>query len=108
MAVLSNRAQPFQDTLDSHNLSEFFSFSLAGGEVDAYKPDPGLFEHALKRAGITAQEAVYVGDNYFADVIGSSRAGLTPILFDPEGIFPEAECITITTFDELNSVIKDI
>jgi putative hydrolase of the HAD superfamily len=108
MAVLSNRNKPFQDTLDSHNISEFFDFSIAGGEVDAYKPEPGLFEHALKRANLTARETVYVGDNYFADVVGSRRAGLTPILYDPVGIFPDADCTTIKTFDELHSVIKVI
>jgi len=108
MAVLSNRSQPFQETLDTHTIGEFFDFAVAGGEVNAYKPDPGLFEHALQRANVTAQETVYVGDNYFADVVGSRRAGLTPILYDPVGIFPEAECTTIKTFDELYSAIKDI
>ncbi len=108
MAVLSNRDKPFQETLDTHNISEFFDFSFAGGEVSAYKPDPEFFEHALKRAGVTAQEAVYVGDNYFADVVGSRRAGLTPVLYDPIGIFPEADCATIKTFDELNYTIKVI
>lgn len=106
MAVLSNRSKPFQDTLDSHTISGFFEFSIAGGEVDAYKPEPGLFQHALKRAGLTAQETVYVGDNYFADVVGSRRAGLTPVLCDPIGIFPDADCITIKTFDELKAVIN--
>lgn len=108
MAVLSNRNEPFQETLETHRISEFFDFSLAGGEVDAYKPEPGLFEHALKRADLTAQEAIYVGDNYFADVVGSRRAGLTPVLYDPRGIFPEADCTTIKSFDELNSVIKEL
>jgi len=108
MAVLSNRDKPFQETLDSHNIGGFFDFSLAGGEVDAYKPEPGLFEHALQRADVTARETVYVGDNYFADVVGSRRAGLTPVLYDPLGIFPEANCITIKSFDELNSVLKVI
>ena len=108
MAVLSNRDKPFQDLLKSHGISEFFSFSLAGGEVNSFKPDPGLFEQALKRAGLAAREAVYVGDNYFADVIGSRRAGLRPVLYDPDAIFPEADCITIRSFDELNSVIKSI
>lgn len=108
MAVLSNRDRPFLETLETHAISEFFEFSLAGGEVDSYKPEPGLFEHALQRAGLTAQEAVYVGDNYFADVVGARRAGLTPVLFDPDEIFPEADCIVIKSFDELNSAIKDI
>ncbi len=108
MAVLSNRDKPFQDTLESHGISEFFSFSLAGGEVKSYKPDPGLFEHALERAGLSSQEAVYVGDNYFADVVGSRRAGLRPVLFDPDTVFPEADCTTIRSFGELNSVLKSI
>jgi HAD superfamily hydrolase (TIGR01549 family) len=51
MAVLSNRDRPFLETLETHAISEFFEFSLAGGEVDSYKPEPGLFEHALQRAG---------------------------------------------------------
>ena len=75
--------------------------------MDSYKPEPGLFEHALKRAGLAPQEAVYVGDNYFADVVGSRRAGLQPVLFDPDVIFPEADCITIRSFGQLHAVLGD-
>ncbi len=106
MAVVSNRDKPFQDTLDSHSLSEFFSYSLAGGEVDSYKPAPGIFEHALKQMNVTAPETVYVGDNYFADVVGARRAGLQPVLYDPKLIFPDADCTTIRSFDELIPVIQ--
>jgi putative hydrolase of the HAD superfamily len=81
---------------------------VAGGEVNSYKPDTGLFEHALKRADVSAQQAIYVGDNYFADVIGARRAGLTPVLFDPDEIFPEADCLKIRSFHELNSIVKVI
>jgi FMN phosphatase YigB (HAD superfamily) len=108
MAVLSNRDKPFQDLLVSHGINEFFSFSLAGGEVNSYKPQTGLFEHALNRARLAPNEAIYVGDNYFADVIGSRRAGLQPVLYDPEMVFPEADCTTIRSFNELISTIKDI
>lgn len=108
MAVVSNRDKPFQDSLADHRLSEFFTFSLAGGEVDSYKPEPGIFEHALARGHVTAQETIYIGDNYFADVVGSRRAGLRPVLYDPEGVFPEADCPTIKSFDELKSLLKVI
>lgn len=108
MAVISNRDRPFQDVLDSHGLSEFFDFSLAGGDVDIYKPDPGIFEHALQRANLTPQETVYVGDNYFADVIGSRRAGLQPVLYDPSGIFVDVDATIIQSFDELQAVIRDM
>ena len=108
MAVISNREKPFLDIMESHKLNPFFEFSLAAGEVDSYKPNPEVFHHALKRAGLTAQQVAYVGDNYFADVIGSRRAGLTPVLYDPNGIFPEADCATIRSFDQLQSVIEVI
>ena len=106
LAVISNRDQPFQNVLDAHGLSEFFPYSLAGGEVDIYKPEPGIFEHALKQMQVTAPETVYVGDNYYADIVGARRAGLQPVLYDPKRIFPDADCITIQSFDELIGVIQ--
>jgi FMN phosphatase YigB (HAD superfamily) len=108
LAVISNRDKPFHELLASHSLSEYFHFSLAAGEVDIYKPDPGVFKHALERGKVTAQETVYVGDNYFADVVGSRRAGLHPVLYDPVGIFPEADCAKIESFDELIPLIKGL
>lgn len=108
LAVVSNRDKPFHELLASHSLSEYFHFSLAAGEVESYKPDPGVFKHALERGNVTAEETVYVGDNYFADVVGSRRAGLHPVLYDPVGVFPEADCARIKSFDELNAVIESM
>ena len=108
LGVISNRDKPFQDVLQDHGISEFFDVLLAAGEINIFKPEPGVFEHALQRVKIPAQEAMYVGDNYFADVVGSRRAGLLPVLYDPLGVFPEPDCATIKSFDELNSIIKVI
>jgi HAD superfamily hydrolase (TIGR01662 family) len=106
LAVISNRDRPFRDVLDAHGLSEFFPYSLAGGEVDIYKPEPGIFEHALQQVQVTASETVYVGDNYYADIVGARRAGLEPVLYDPKRVFPDADCATIRSFDELLPVIE--
>ena len=108
LGVISNRDKPFQDVLDEHGIGEFFDFSLAAGEVNVFKPDPGLFEHALRRVHVSAGEALYVGDNYYADVVGARAAGLQPVLYDPLGIFPDPDCATIKSFDELNSIVKVI
>jgi len=108
MAVLSNRNESFMQLLDDHKIGEFFDFSIPAGEVQVWKPDPGFFAHALQRAGVAAGEVVYVGDNYFADVVGSRRAGLTPVLVDPLNIFPDADCIRIKTFDELIHILKTL
>jgi HAD superfamily hydrolase (TIGR01549 family) len=108
LAVISNRDLPFQQLLHEHGIGEFFDFSMAAGEVGVWKPDPGLFEHALQRVDLSPADAIYVGDNYYADVVGSRSAGLLPVLYDPLGIFPEPDCVTIKSFDELNSVLKAI
>jgi FMN phosphatase YigB (HAD superfamily) len=108
LGVISNRDKPFQNVLDDHGIGELFDFSLAAGEVNVFKPDPGVFAHGLQRVHLAAQEAIYVGDNYYADVLGARNAGLQPVLYDPLGVFPDPDCATIKSFDELNSIIKVI
>jgi putative hydrolase of the HAD superfamily len=105
LGVVSNREGPFYEELKELELDGYFRFALAGGEVDAFKPDPRIFEHALERAGTSAAETIYVGDNYFADILGSSRAGLVPVLFDPAGLFPEADCAVIRSFHEFPALL---
>ncbi|MCC6500260.1 MAG: HAD family hydrolase [Anaerolineales bacterium] len=108
MAVVSNRDRPFAEELESHGIADLFAFSLAGGEVDSYKPEPEIFVHALKRVSLQPEQVVYVGDNYFADVVGSRRAGLRPVLYDPGAYFPEADCAVIKSFEELIPAIADL
>jgi len=49
------------------------------------KPEPPLFELALKRMGVTETEAVMVGDSVDSDIRGARRVGLTAVLFAPKG-----------------------
>ncbi len=106
LGVVSNREDPFHEELQSIKLDSYFHFTLAAGEVNSYKPESAIFEHAIAKAGTSASETIYVGDNYFADIIGSRRAGLIPVLYDPRGLFPEADCDVIKSFDEMPALIK--
>jgi HAD superfamily hydrolase (TIGR01509 family) len=101
LAMLSNRSQPYGEELESLGLASYFEFALAAGEVDVWKPDPWIFRYALDKLGTQPGETLYVGDNYFADVIGAQGAGLRPILVDPIGVFPKAECTVIQNVSEL-------
>lgn len=108
LGVVSNRDEPYLDELKKLALDQFFSFALAAGEVDSYKPERRIFEHALEMAGTSAAETMYIGDNYFADVVGSLRAGLVPVLYDPGSLFPDAanECAVIKSFSEFYDLLK--
>lgn len=50
----------------------------SAADVDTAKPDPGIVEVALGRAGVTAACAVFVGDSVW-DAVASVRAGVPVI-----------------------------
>jgi putative hydrolase of the HAD superfamily len=106
LAVLSNRDKPFVEEIEKLGLAQFFELTLAGGEVQMWKPEPHLFAHGCERLHVQPDEAAYVGDNYFADVVGARRAGLLPVLYDPRGIFPDPGCVVIQSFDDLPGVLS--
>ena len=105
LGVISNREKPLDDTLTEIGLAAYFGLALASGEIDAWKPDPEIFLHACKRLEVQPDEAAYVGDNYFADIVGARSAGLTPVLYDPRGIFDDPECAVLRSFDDLPRVL---
>ena len=106
LGVVSNRDHPYQEVINELGLGNYFHFSMAAGEVNSWKPDPGIFEHAVKMAGGTPETTLYIGDNYFADVVGARRAGLLPVLYDPKRLFHEPGCPVITSFEELPKVVQ--
>lgn len=102
LGVVSNRSQAFHGLLEELGLGPYFDFALAAGEVNAWKPDSVIFEHAVQRAGTRPACTMYVGDNYYADVVGAQRAGLQPVLFDPEGLFPDPGCPVIRSLKDFD------
>ena len=74
-AVLSNADDgyllPMVDRLDLK-----FERVLSSEAVRVYKPEPGVFHEMIKALGIRPEEAAYVGDKQFEDVLGSSRVGM--------------------------------
>ena len=47
------------------------------------KPFPGGFRAALARIGVPASEAVMIGDQVFADLLGGKIIGCVTVLVDP-------------------------
>ncbi len=47
---------------------------------DAGKPDPSAWLRAVKMLGVEKEQAVYIGDQVFVDVIGANNAGIDNIL----------------------------
>jgi putative hydrolase of the HAD superfamily len=108
VALVSNRRDPLTALCTELGLDGHFHFTLSAGEAGSYKPDPGIFLKAVALAGCAPESAAYVGDNYYADVVGARAAGLHPVLIDPLGIFPDAGCATICSLSELEGVLAQL
>ena len=106
LGLITNRSQPVTPMLEELNIIDLFDITLTAGEVGYWKPDPRLFQYALQILKIAPDAAVYVGDNYFADVLGSRAAGLTPILFDPIELYPSPGCVVIRSISDLHVLFK--
>ncbi len=103
LGLITNRTnvERFHELLDQVELRPYFDLILASGEVGVLKPDPGIFSAALERIEAKAESSVYIGDNYWADVVGARRAGVTPVLFDPHHLFTEADCLVLESMEDL-------
>jgi putative hydrolase of the HAD superfamily len=108
LGVVSNRDMPFIEELKQLGLDGYFNLAVSGGEAGSKKPDPGIFQHTLALAGVSPAESLYVGDNYFADVVGARNAGINPVLLDTDGIFHQPDCPTIKSLAELREILKHI
>lgn len=105
VGLVSNRSHPLGPIAGELGLSDLFHFTLAAGEVGAFKPAPEIFLKAVELASCAPAEALYVGDNYYADVEGARGAGLRPVLIDPRGLFPEPGCAVIHTIGDLPALL---
>ncbi len=107
LGVISNRSQPFHNVLEQLGIANWFDITLAAGEIGYWKPNAAIFNHArLQFADLAAAECIYVGDNYFADGIGAHKAGMIPIIFDPEGLYGNISFPCIAELGEVTAVLQ--
>lgn len=86
-----------------------FEFIIATSEYLFRKPHKRIFELALEKADLSAEEVWYVGDNYNCDVVGARNAGIFPIWYvgaiDMSSEEKE-DVLTIKSWRELREMIE--
>jgi FMN phosphatase YigB (HAD superfamily) len=103
MGLVTNRSSSIAEEVEGMGFSPYFDFFYSASDVNSWKPDAGIFEHALYLSQSCPEETAYIGDNYYTDVIGALNNGLYPILYDPHNVFPDAGCQVITRISDLCS-----
>ena len=103
--VVSNSNGWVRALLAGAGLVDALDFVIDSAVVGVEKPDPRIFRLGLEQAGVAAHEAVYVGDLYSVDVLGSRAAGLGAILLDPRGFWGPRDCDTARDLLEATGLI---
>jgi putative hydrolase of the HAD superfamily len=76
LGVVSNFDSRLRQILPQLGIGEFFEELVLSSEVGAEKPSPFIYEEALRRFDVRAEEALHVGDEPEADWRGAAAAGL--------------------------------
>jgi putative hydrolase of the HAD superfamily len=108
LGVISNSIGTLEGQLVRLDLARYFQVILDSAIVGTQKPHSGIFKLALQAVGVEGSEAVYVGDTYATDVGGAELAGLTGVLMDSVGAYPEAACPRISSLPELKRILEDL
>ena len=85
MGLISNWDSTCRQVLKDNGLLEYLEFSIISFEIGIEKPDYQIFSTALRCSGATGKDSLYIGDNYYDDVVGAQKVGMDVVLVNPYG-----------------------
>ncbi len=109
LGIISNWDGTARNVLNSAELTEYFDPIIISSEVNCKKPDAEIFELALDRAGVSADQCIYVGDNYYDDAVGSRAVGMKALIlnrFGKLGVEEINDCPIINHISEIPEHVR--
>jgi putative hydrolase of the HAD superfamily len=79
MGIVSNFYGNLQNILAEFDLASFFGVVADSSQLGIFKPEPGIFNHAIKALGAVPAETSMVGDSLEKDCAAARNLGLTTI-----------------------------
>jgi len=105
-ALVSNTMWPgtfHRRQLRRFELLPYLDHTVFSADLSIWKPQPGIYQHALDALSVDPGEAIFVGNSIAEDVAGAQAAGMRGVWkhdpgFFSDGVHPDA---TITHLAEL-------
>ena len=95
-----------------------FEFVMTSSDYFVRKPNRILFDIALQKVGVSADEVWYCGDNPQADIEGAAQVGIYPVWYDNDTEkdykncnnehLPQCEHLHIYQWDEMIDLLERI
>lgn len=83
LGMITNGNSLLQNTkLDTAGIRDLFDMSVVSDDLGIWKPDKGIFEYAMNKLGVSAEESLYVGDHPINDIQGALGAGMNVLWMD--------------------------
>ncbi|KEK24603.1 HAD family hydrolase [Bacillus gaemokensis] len=80
IGIITNGMTEFQmSNIRALQLHTYTNTILVSEAEGIKKPNPAIFERALQRLNVPAEECIYVGDHPKNDVIGAENAGISAV-----------------------------
>ena len=83
--LISNWDSSCRKVLEENQLLDLLDTVVVSSEMGIEKPQKEIFEAAFLKGQTSAEKSLYVGDNYYDDVVGSRAVDMDCILINPYG-----------------------
>jgi len=87
-------------------LYDYFDTVVCSSEIIFRKPDRMIFEVALRSLTASASEALFVGDDYYADIAGAKEVGMKTVWLNPRRVAVAGEVKPDYEIVELKEILK--
>ncbi|WP_378177825.1 YjjG family noncanonical pyrimidine nucleotidase [Aquimarina sp. SS2-1] len=106
MHIITNGFKEVQHTkLSNANIKHYFKTVTNSEEVGVKKPNPFIFEHALKVSGADVDKSIMIGDNFEADIMGAQALGIKTICFNYHQEELPIEAIQVSALNQIKRYI---
>ncbi|SDW23810.1 HAD family hydrolase [Paenibacillus sp. CF384] len=93
--------------LDQLGIRDAFEFILVSEEAGVKKPDVRIFQMAINKLQVPAEECIYVGDHPINDIEGASMAGMRTIWIRGKHSWKDdLKAKPLHTIDQLSELIE--
>lgn len=104
--IITNGFSEIQDIkLANTKIDHYFDNVITSEAAGVKKPDPRIFDFALKKASANPAESLMIGDEPYIDVKGALDFGMKGLVFNPKGE-KEHEFNEITCLSDLRTILN--
>lgn len=109
LGLISNFEGWLEELLVELEVGHIFDTTVISAVEGIEKPDPGIYEIALRRAAVTPDRAVHVGDSPGNDAAPAAELGMTAVLLDRDDRYEHLNLYRrISSLEELPGLLENL